>query len=412
MDAPRLRRSRVAAAAVASIVLATWLLVEPTLASAQHQPQADEGYYTWYMMRVRNRGLGAFPGLAEEWLARENNLYFPPPTRVGYAVAAAAWSSFAGTTYQDLARLSLASVLALVATQFLFARRHFGDAPAVLIAALTAASPLLLGMGRLALADDFASAWMVASLWLFLEVVRAPRSPGWSAAFAAAFTVALLSKEISLLLLAPMAAFALVEHGLRRRDPRAIARIAALLAAPVVASTLVWAWAAGGFGVLARIARAVASSPASNTYALSYGGGPWVRYCVDELLLSPWTSALGLAGLVVALWRWRGGEVEQAALFFALVYVLTVACLGPFTKNLRYAGVLEAPLRTLAVVLVWQACAAARSWRGAAAAGALTLFLAASDARAFHFAFVERGLFDPVSLELLDLRRMVPPVRR
>ena len=71
------------------------------------------------------------------------------------------------------------------------------------------------------------------------------------------------------------------------------------LAAAGVLALVVWVVAAGSFASVRRLVEIVLASPATNAYALRFGGGPWWRYLVDFLALSPVPTLLGLAGIAL-----------------------------------------------------------------------------------------------------------------
>jgi len=66
----------------------------------------------------------------------------------------------------------------------------------------------------------------------------------------------------------------------------------------------------------------------------------------------------------------------------------------------------------MAVLLGWQLFELRRTLRGRVAAVILVAVLCWSDAVNFRHAFLERGIFDPVTNALLHLRGMVPQMRR
>lgn len=411
-------RDRLAAlagwAGVLAVLALVVLLISPHMGSVQHQAQADEGFYLSYATFVADHGWSSFPRLFDAWLARDVNWIFPPPSRVAFIVVGAWWRGFGEATTDlneqltHLAQLSLAAHVCTVAVVFWFVRRHRGQLQALLVASSIAFAPLYLGLSRLALTDCFITLWQVTTLALFFELVHEPGRWLWRIGFVLAFSLAILTKEISVLLGVPFVALALIERFARKR-PLVAWHFALLLALPVVISVLIWLAAAGSFDVLMRTMRIVMSSPATNEYAQMYGRGPWYRYIVDELLLSPWPVALGLLGFAVAAWRLRRGSYDALLAYAMLLYVAQIAALSFFTKNVRYVAVLELPLRLLAVALLWDVLGAAR-WRAAkVAAVALVALLCAADWASFRRYFVVRGIYDPMTVSLLVANESVPP---
>lgn len=396
-------------AALAALLLCVGWLVGGTLASAPYQPGSDDGFYLKYMSEVATRGWAAFPDQFRWYLSTPSAHIFPPPSRLGFSLASAAWSKLFDASLPSLSKLSLASHLALVAMQFFFARRHFGELRALLIAALTAFSPLYLGLARLPLTDCFVSLCQVACLWVFFEVVENPRSWAWRIAFVAVFTFAILSKEISGLLALPFVALVAV---LRWHRGRALSLplFASLIVLPPLITFATWVAAAGSLDLVLDTLKIVLLSPATNEYALAYGSGPWVRYPIDELLASAWPTLLGFAGLALTLWRWRQGEFDALRIHFVFVYVVQIGTLAFFTKNLRYIAVLEAPLRVLAVVCLFDVFASKRHALTRLAACAVVAALCWADWHGFRTLWIEKLVFDPVTLALGIARDVIPVV--
>jgi hypothetical protein len=378
-----------------------------TLGEVRYQPTSDEGYYLKYMRDVGEQGLGAFPDLFRYYLGDARHHIFPPPSRVGFAVVSAAWGVATEASLPALSKLSLASHLLLILAVYGFASRWFGVARALLATALVATSTLCLGLARHALTDSFITLSQFLVLALFVEYVRAPRSLARTLAFGAAFTFAILTKEIAVLLAVPLAAWAAVERWQAGRDVP-VARTLIVLAAPVIATILVWVVAAGSPILLYRVMRIVLLSPATNDYALRYGSGGWFRYPVDELLMSPAATLTGIAAVVVSLWRWRKSEYLSVPVGLSLVYVGQLICLAPFTKNLRYVTLLEVPLRVLAVLLLWELFAAERSRTRLAMCCAAVGLLCWTSWADYQLIWLKFHGYDPITALLVGVRELVP----
>jgi len=392
------------ALAIAALLGAT---VASTLGDVRYQPGSDEGFYLKYMQDVCERGPGALPDLFRYYLGDTRAHIFPPPSRVGFVAVSAAWGALTETTLPALSRLSLASHLALILAVYAFASRWFGTVKGLLATALVATSTLGLGLSRHALTDSFITLSQFVTVALFIEYVREPTRLARAIAFGLAFTFAILTKEIAVLLAVPFVAFAAVERWYARRDVP-IVRTALALAVPVFASIAAWVLAAGSPILLFKVMKIVLLSPATNEYAIRYGSGAWFRYPIDELLMSPWTTLAGLMAIGVALWRWRRGEYGSLAVALSLVYIGQVAALGPFTKNLRYVALLEVPLRILAVMLLWEFCDAKRSRKGLFACCAAVAFLCWASWADFQLIWLQFHAYDPVTALLVGVRQMVP----
>jgi hypothetical protein len=390
-----------------ALVAIVWSAVLPTLSSVVYMPESDEGYYLRYMRDVSERGLGAIPGQFTFYLGDQRHWIFPPPSRVGFTLACAAWSKLFGSSLQSLSQLSLASHLAMIVLVFAGTRRWLATYAALLVTALVACSTLYLGLARLALTDSFISLTQVAIIFLFLEYLRDPARKLVALSFAAAFAMGMLTKEIAVLLALPFAALAAIErcHGKR---PIPIVRTVLVLIVPGIACVVGWTLAAGGVETLRRVIEIVLGSPATNVYAIQMGSGGWCRYPVDEFLMSPWPTALGLAGGVIALWRWRKGEYDALSVGLTLIYLAQVGVLSFFTKNLRYVAVLEVPLRILAVVLLLRVFELRRPMLGRALCTLAVVAMCWFGWADYKLFWLRWKVLDPVTHVLVGVRRMVP----
>lgn len=378
-----------------------------TLDTVLYQPHSDDGYYLRYMSEVAERGLGALPAQFRFYLSSEQHWIFPPPSRVGFTLVCAAWSQLFGASLRSLSYLSLGSHLALIVVTFAFTQRWFATTRAVLIAALIGFSTLHLGLARAALTDVFVSLVQVCAIGLFVEYIRDPTRKLRAISFALVFAFAMLTKEIAVLLAIPFGLYAALERWFVGRDIP-IGRTLTVLIAPCIACVLGWVLAAGGASTVFHVMEIVLLSPRTNVYAQEFGSGGWFRYPVDEILMAPWPTLLGLAGVSIALWRWRERGAHSLELGLALVYAAQIGVLSFFTKNLRYVAVLEFPLRVLAVGVLWEVSGGARSKHGRALCIAAVALICASSWLDFRALWLDFQLYDPVTGALVMGREMTP----
>lgn len=390
----------------AALVVLAFVLVR-SLSSAVKDERSDDGYYLHYMTLVRQQGLSVFPALFEQWNATKEFWIFPPPSRIGFIVVSALWSNVFGTTFDALQYLSLASHLVLCVVNYAFARKHLGEPKAVLLALSLAFSPLLMGISRLALTDSFNALCMTTTVWLFVELSKDPGRFVRGIPFMAALAFMVLTKELSVLLTVPFLAFVAYERFVRK-EPRSVVRFALWFAIPGVLVLASFLLAAGTPARLLETMRIVLGSPATNAYAIKYGEGPWFRPVIDFLLFSPVPTMLAIAGLGLVLVRWRGGAYDRTSVLLAFLVAIFVLELSFFTKNIRYAVVLELPLRLFAVGFVAEMAGGLRTRRSALCAAAVVLLLCWLDWRTFDVMWVRGHLYDPVTAWLGFLRHLVP----
>jgi 4-amino-4-deoxy-L-arabinose transferase-like glycosyltransferase len=389
-----------------ALVLLAWILVR-SLSSAVKDERSDDGYYLHYMTMVRQHGLSVFPALFEQWNTTKEFWIFPPPSRIGFIVTSALWSHLFGTTIATLQYLSLAAHLVLCVVNYAFARKHLGEPKALLLGLSLAFSPLLMGISRLALTDSFNALCMTTTVWLFVELSKDPGRFALGIPFMLALAFTVLTKELSVFLCVPFLAFVAYERFVRK-EPRNVRRFALWFAIPGVLVLASFLLAAGGAARLLETMRIVLSSPATNDYAIKYGEGPWFRTVLDFLLFSPGPTLLAIAGLGLALVRFREGVYERTSALLAFLAVLFVLELSFFTKNIRYAVVLELPLRFFAIGFVVQIAGGLRTRRSVMLSSIAVLILCWLDWRTFDAMWVKARLYDPVTAWLAFLRHLVP----
>ncbi|MCE9593241.1 MAG: glycosyltransferase family 39 protein [Planctomycetes bacterium] len=402
---------RLVAWIVCLVCVAGWgAYLASTLGTIEYEG-LDEARYLHYATQVSTHGPSAFPGLFTEYLGDPAAQRVPNPLRVLYIVASAGWCGLFGASFASLSSLSLACHLLTVLVTFAAARKYFGEARALVFACTLALSPLLSGLARRALMDSFATLTLGLAIWSFLAWTRDFASRRRALLFAATLFVALTTKENHVLFVPAFVIFLVwLAFGRRERVPWRVA--AAAFGVPSVLAGLVFVGAAGGFEPLVSMLRVIIASPATNKYAQRFGDGPWYRYIIDFLMLSPWITlaSLGAAGAVLLGRALRGREALE---FLVVLVVVGLAMLALFTKNVRYLAFLEIAWRGLAAAFLFELFgrfgARAALWGGLA----LGAVACAVDAATFRFLFLANGLYDPITAALLSLRDIVqPPLRK
>lgn len=396
-------------AGLAVLVLVVLFLLARTLDDVNYGFESDDAVYLGRGARIASDGLEALPAAFREYVSDPKLWTLPSPLRIGYSLVAGIAFVAVEPTYLVLTWISLSAWLATVVVQFAFARRHFGPVRGLMIAALFAFSCLGLGMARLALLDAFVTLWIVLAMWLFLDALdERGRRRGPAIAFVAAMTAAILTKESSALFLVPLVTFAVIDRVMRRANGASWTRIALLACAPPVAALGAWLVAAGGWTTWWATVTTVRRTLAENVYAFNYLAGPWYRYVVDFVLVSPWTTLLATGYLGVLAVRAKEGRVERLPSYLAVVTIVAVAEFGAIEKNVRYLLSIEAALRVFAVLFVWELAGAAARARGRVIAAAAVLVLCVTEWSSFDLVFLRNRTYEPVSSSLLIIRQMIP----
>nr|MBA2241805.1 hypothetical protein [Chthoniobacterales bacterium] len=152
----------------------------------------------------------------------------------------------------------------------------------------------------------------------------------------------------------------------------------------------------GGVDTLFNIYRLLVSKASMLPYAIATGDGPWYRYLVDLLLMSP--IVFCLAGGAVFKLRLRDEAPLYLVVFVAGTYL--VMCNVRYGMNLRYTNMWDMPLRYLALLSIFDLASFFRH-KGLISVLAVTL-LCAVDIRQYYIFFVEHDLYELVTSGLLQ----------
>lgn len=386
------------AALVPAALAASLLLI--TCEGVQFMTGADEGVYLHYAAQVAKEGpRQGFPNLSRIYLKEPRLVKFPPPHRLTVVGADAAAVRLFGESYRSLQIVSMAAFLFLLIAFFFGLRGLFDPPTAFWASLLLAVSPLQLGLARRALSDSLSGGLAVLCLLVLIRFLTSGKRSAWHwLGLALLYAVAFLAKEASVLLV-PISLVLAVAHGFRSREKVSPLALACVSVIPVLLAVAAAALVCGGYGVVKEMFLANFNSVPGNAYAQEYGGGPWYRYLIDYLLLSPFPTILYLlwVGFLIA-----GGEKEEAWWYWALVPLLFLPLSALITKNVRYALVMDAPMRLAAVGMLQRLT----GWRRRPVLwmALMVAVLMLVDVFTFCDFFVTGHLYDPVTANLLKLR--------
>ncbi len=357
----------------------------------------DEGLYRKYVSEVIGTGLTSYPAIVEHYMEVQRPLTgsILPPMRFLYIFAAYLWHLVFGS--EPLAALknvaSLFSILTLLLSTA-FAWRMKGPACALGIAALMGFAPTQIHMSQHALVDGFFTFWALLSLWALWENLRAPRNWLWLAVYIAALGFMVLTKENAFFVFVGLVAIIALNRWLQIGTVTRELLLATFLGPLLGAAMLVIL--AGGIDVLFSAYQLSVSKNYELPYAILTGDGPWYRYLIDLLVVSPIVLLLAL-GAVFRLDAAKKPEIFCVG-FVAASYL--VMCNVKYGMNLRYANMWDMPLRLLAFSQIAFFCAALQRYRVLVLCAAVGL-VCAVELRQYIILFVEYPLYELVPQGLL-----------
>jgi 4-amino-4-deoxy-L-arabinose transferase-like glycosyltransferase len=357
----------------------------------------DEGLYRGYVTDLTNYGLTAYPDLAEKYVETQQRLpaVILPPTRFLYIFCAYLWHEVTGAdALLSLHRIScLFSILLLFAAGG-FAWRLAGPIRALGVFALMACAPTQIHMAQHALIDGFFAFWATLCLWLLWENLRRPNDPLRLSLFAISLALMVLTKENAVFayvgLLALLATNRWLRFGTITR-PLSLVILAGPLAGLV---TLIFL--CGSAETFLATYRLVVSKASVLPYAIATGDGPWYRYLVDLLLVSPLIFLLAWA----AIFRLRSDDKSALYVLVFVVATYLIMCNIRYGMNLRYTNMWDMPLRYLAIGCLADLTRSFQRRGPILMVGALTL-LCVIDLRQYYIFFVQHDLYELVTAGLL-----------
>jgi hypothetical protein len=363
----------------------------------------DEGLYREYVQKLNQVGLGSYPLIVQDYVERQERLQrsILSPLRFLYIYSSHLWQNFFRVEALDALKqvASFFSILTLTVAA-VFSWRMRGPACAIPIAGLIAVAPTQIHMSQHALVDGFFTFWATLVLWLFWENLQAPRNWRWLAAYVLGLALLVLTKENSFFvwigLVTLLIANRWLQFGAASRE-----LVAATIVGPLL-GVVGLIFLAGGVAELIHTYSYSASKNLQLYYAILTGDGPWYRYLVDLLLVSPIVLLLAI-GTAFRLNRTMKLEWFMS-IFVAASYL--VMCNIKYGMNLRYANMWDFPLRFLALgEIVWLA-SFVKKFRGAIIATAVVL-LAAIELHQYIVLAVHYPLYELITHDLLEALRIL-----
>jgi hypothetical protein len=322
----------------------------------------DESLYRTYVVQLDQVGLSGYPAMTELFLQDQRtpqSITKLPPTRFVYIYTSWLWKrAFFGDAppqnlrmptgmRKDPALVSLHHVACLFSILTLglsgiVAARMFDRRMALAVLALFAFSPLQLHMSQHALIDGVLAFWAFLSLWLLWENLRKPDQPVWLASYAASLAIMVMTKENSFFVFCALMAVVVANRWLKFGTVTPRLLLVSVLG-PLAGVTLLVALA-GGTGTFIEVYTLLVSKAQNLDYAIKTGDGPWYRYFVDLLLISPIVLLLAVGG------GFRLATSSRTYLYLLLFVAASylIMCNVRYGMNLRYAIIWEFPLRVLA----------------------------------------------------------------
>ncbi|MFA5176776.1 MAG: glycosyltransferase family 39 protein [Candidatus Omnitrophota bacterium] len=383
------------------IVLAVTLLL-PTLARVPYFSYADDVCYFKYAAYIGEKGLNGFALLFQGFISDQPNWFNPHPLRIGFIILSAAWLKILGYSLLNLAFLSLFSYVLFLVFSYYFSRKYLGEQLALLLVLLLAFSPLQMAMARRAFADSILNLFSILAVWLFWDFLKS-RSKLKFILFVVVYACSILIKETSLLLIFVFLSFLLASRFISNQKVY-LKETTLLLSLPVILAGLAYL-VCGVLPYLPGIIKILLMPAPDNSYATLFCSGPWYRYLIDYLLLSPWVVILTIGFIFSFL---LNKEKDGLSLYFVFIFLVSLILFSVFLKNVRYIIILDTPMRLFSLFMLNRIAQKIYPRKAMKLTFALVIILAFFDCLNFYHLFIAENIHDPTSFFLLKAQQIIP----
>lgn len=383
------------------ILFIVFLLVFLSVQKVDYRAAHDEGYYLRYADYISNNGLGGFRDLFSGYIRDQESWVFPNPLRIGYILLSSLWVRLLGSSFYTLSHLSFFSYLLFISINYYFCRRLFDREKAILLALLIAFSPINMAMARRALSESVATLFLGLSIWLFLDILHKDKGIIKRFIFSIVFSYTIMVKETNILLVIPFIVY-LVIYKIHFKEKLNLTNLQYIFIYPVFLVALAYILLSGDVFSVIKVAKIILSSPGTNEYAIRFGSGPWSRYIIDYMVLSPWVLILSIGYIFHLLQNFRKSDSKEA--YFLVILLALFLLFNLFTKNVRYVMILDLPIRLFFILMLYRLISIKSEKTKFALAAVIVMVICLADFITYSDIFIVKGIYDPVSAWLLQAR--------
>ena len=358
----------------------------------------DEHLYRGYVNSLIRTGVASYYAVVDHYIEIQQPLTgsILPPVRFLYIFAAYVWHSLFGCEALDALHQVAAffSVLTLFLSVVFAWRLTRNLVVALGVGALMAFAPTQIHMSQHALVDGFFTFWALLCLWLLWENLRAPHDWRWVVPLVIGLALLVLTKENSFFVWIAMIGLIVANRWLQFGT---VTRelIVAMIVGPLL-GVVVLVFLVGGIDMLWQTYQLSVGKNFQLRYAILTGDGPWYRYIVDLILVSPVILILAI-GAIFRLNRTKKPDLFMS-IFIAASYL--VMCNIKYGMNLRYANMWDMPLRFLALSTLVSLTAPLRRYR-VVVLGIVVALICAIELRQYVILAVQFPLYELVPEGLL-----------
>jgi len=267
----------------------------------------------------------------------------------------------------------------------------------------------MMGMAKRALSDSSGNLFICLSVWSFFIFLRNQNVVKYII-FLVVFYLAILVREPSFLLISFFVVF-FITHKYLYKNKISNAYLLGIMVIPIAATFLTYVIFFGGLGntlalLKVRFAHHFLDGPSS--YGASFCTGPWYKFIIDFLLISPITTLLFIgyffSFLVKRKFEW---QITYFWSFFLVSYVVLNSI--RYGKIVRFVAFLDMAVCLFAVFMLYDLFRQDDRRRQTYTVFIAVFFIFLINYLNFLQLFCFNNIYDPVSTLLLMAKRIIPP---
>lgn len=359
----------------------------------------DEMVYQFYVQTLEQSGVKGIRAVIHAWPSVEQLNMGPLPYRfLNTLLGSWADGLLGGETSANLARLSQMFSIGTVLATLLLIRRWFGPTTGLLTAILLVFSPLATHLSHRALQDACVGFFLITSIFFYDRCWREGKLFDLLL-FGAVLLAGFLSKE-SAIFLYPSFFLVACYYALSMDWRRIIPVLIPLFLAPAIHFGII-CWLSGDIQTCLDTYQYYFEMQHKIPYALKFQVGPWFRYLVDFILLSPVTFVLAIIGAAAQPVNHDYSKGRHIALVYLLSGLIVFSLLP--LLNVRLVLFLDVFIRLFAVLGALTLCKQFPLNKFLSIyIGLVLALLIVSDITQFHTIFEVFKAYDPVTDSLVQ----------
>jgi hypothetical protein len=265
-----------------------------------------------------------------------------------------------------------------------------------------------MAMGKRALTDSMGNMFIIISIWVFLRFLLSEKKFLNFIIFIFFYSYAVLVRELFFIFICYFCLVFLIYKYLynNKRELSDTYLISIVLLPPALVFSA-WFIFSRSFSDVKLLLNLHRTMPSLNQYSVLFCRGPWFRYIVDYILISPFVTILGLSFIIYAVTNRQ--ILKDFKIFYFIVSALSVfLLLGniDYTKDIRYVLSLDVFMRLFVIFMLKEIFK--KSEKFAHFSFYVVLLLCLADYSNFIYLFCQKNIYDPVSYSLLQARLFIP----